>query len=91
MFHVKQSSINQKDNTMNTQEFIKTINTLRLENKNKWYQWQGEVNGKQVALKGYNTWVQRLNVDNITYGSRMEEANDNYEKLENSVNYNDDL
>lgn len=72
MFHVKQSSINQKDNTMNTQEFVKTINTLRLENKNKWYQWQGEVNGKQVALKGYNTWVQRLNVDNITYGSSMD-------------------
>ena len=57
---------------MNTQEFIKTINALRLENKVKWYQWQGEVNGKQVALKGYNTWVQRLNVGGISHSSGMD-------------------
>ena len=57
---------------MNTQEFIKTINALRLENKGQWYQWQGVVNGKQVTLKGYSTWMQRLNVDGISHSSGMD-------------------
>lgn len=57
---------------MNTQEFIKTVNALRLEKKGKWYQWQGEVNGKQVALKGYDTWVQRLSVGSVWHGGNMD-------------------
>ena len=57
---------------MNTQEFIKTANALRLENKGKWYQWQGEVNGKQMALKGYGTWVQRLSAGSVLYSSNMD-------------------
>ena len=57
---------------MNTQEFIKTVNTLRLENKGSWYQWCGEVNNHNVSLKGYNTWVQRLKVDDTIYGGNME-------------------
>ena len=57
---------------MTIQEFVKTINILRLENKGRWYQWQGEVNGKQVALKSYNTWVQRLKVGDITHSGNMD-------------------
>ncbi len=56
---------------MNTQEFIKTVNALRLENKGSWYQWFGEVNSCSVSLKGYGTWVQRLKVDEVTHGGNM--------------------
>ena len=57
---------------MTTQEFIKTINTLRLENKGSWYQWCGEVNNRNVSLKGYGTWVQRLKVDDVIHGGSMD-------------------
>lgn len=43
---------------MKTDEFVKQINSLRLQNKNKWYTYQGTVNNKTVALKGYGTWLQ---------------------------------
>ena len=56
---------------MNTQEFIKTVNTLRLENKGRWYQWCGEVNDYDISLKGYGTWVQRLKVDDTNYSGNM--------------------
>ena len=58
--------------TMTTQEFIKTINALRLENKGNWYQWCGEVNNYNVSLKGYGTWVQRLKVDDTIHSGNME-------------------
>ena len=57
---------------MNTQEFIKTVNALRLESKGRWYQWCGEVNNYDVSLKGYGTWVQRLKVDDVIHGGNME-------------------
>ena len=57
---------------MSTQEFIKTVNTLRLENKGRWYQWCGEVNNYDVSLKGYGTWVQRLKVGDTIYGGNMD-------------------
>ena len=57
---------------MNTKEFIKTVNALRLENKGGWYQWCGEVNNYDVSLKGYGTWVQRLKVDDMIYGGNMD-------------------
>lgn len=46
-------------------------------------------------MKQQNTGKSSFTHNDVMYGfwydSRMEEANDNYEKLENSVNYNDDL
>ena len=57
---------------MNTQEFIKTVNALRLESKGRWYQWCGEVNSRNVSLKGYGTWVQRLKVDDTLHSGNME-------------------
>ena len=58
--------------TMTTQEFIKTVNALRLENKGRWYQWCGEVNNHFVTLKGYGTWVQRLTVGDIIHSGNMD-------------------
>ena len=57
---------------MNTQEFIKTVNALRLENKRSRYQWCGEVNSRNVSLKGYGTRVQRLKVDDTIHSGNME-------------------
>ena len=57
---------------MNTQEFIKTVNALRLKNKGGWYQWCGEVNNRDVSLKGYSTWVQRLKVDDTIHSGNMD-------------------
>ena len=57
---------------MNTQEFIKTVNTLRLDNKGRWYQWCGEVNNHNVSLKGYGAWVQRLKVDDTIHSGNMD-------------------
>lgn len=57
---------------MTTQEFIKTINALRLENKGSWYQWCGEVNNHNVSLKGYSTWLQCLKVDDIIHSGNMD-------------------
>ena len=57
---------------MNTQEFIKTVNALRLGSKGRWYQWCGEVNNSYISLKGYGTWVQRLKVDDTIHGGNMD-------------------
>ena len=54
---------------MNTQDFLKEINALRLTNEGKWYTWQGIVNGKEVNLKGYNTWLQVLRVNGLQCGN----------------------
>ena len=50
---------------MNTHEFTKKINKLRLSNKEQWYAWQGTVNGKGVTLKGYETWLQLFIVNGV--------------------------
>ena len=67
--------------TMTTQEFIKTINALRLENKGNWYQWCGEVNNRDVSLKGYGTWVQRLKVDDVIHGGSMDVSVKEYKEF----------
>lgn len=57
---------------MKTEEFVKTINKLRLKNKNNWYMWQGTINDRAVALKGYNTWLQIFRVNGLELGLPME-------------------
>ena len=52
-------------NNLNTTDFVKTINSLRLANKNKWYVWTGLVNGKMIQIKAYATWLQIFKVDNL--------------------------
>ena len=54
---------------LNTVDFLKTINSLRLQNKGKWYVWQGTVNNKTVQLKGFNTWLQLFIVDGLQCGN----------------------
>ena len=48
---------------LNTIDFVKTLNTIRLQNRGKWYVWQGTVNNKTVQIKGYATWLQIFKVE----------------------------
>lgn len=50
---------------MITADFVATINKLRLTNKDGWYQFIGTVNGKDVEIKGYKTWLQVFLVDGL--------------------------
>ena len=54
---------------LNTAEFVKTVNTLRLQNKGKWYTWSGTVNNKVVQIKAYATWLQVFKVDGLQCGN----------------------
>jgi hypothetical protein len=57
---------------MTKENFVTEINTLRRDNKNEWYFWNGKVCNSNVRLKGYNTWIQRIEVNGIKGGSPME-------------------
>ena len=49
--------------------FVKTVNTARLANKNKWYALTGTVNGKAIKIKGFGTWLQIFDIDGFYYGT----------------------
>lgn len=53
---------------MKREEFLKHINAMRLQNKGKWIFYTGEVEGKLVGVKSYNTYLQQY----IVEGKRME-------------------
>lgn len=55
---------------MNTQKFVKTINNLR--KPNKWYSWSGDVNGKTIKIKGFETWLQVFIVNGRKVHSAMD-------------------
>lgn len=57
---------------MDLQSFIEHVNTLRKTDKNKWYFFVGDVEGKHVELKGYNTWIQIFRVDGLRYGNNSD-------------------
>ena len=49
-------------------QIFKMVNKIRLEDKNQWYQVLAIVDGKEVKLKGYGTWLQIFKVDDIDHG-----------------------
>lgn len=51
----------------NRQDFAKYINDLRKENKNKWYFFEGQVENKQVQIKGFNTSLQSFRINGIWF------------------------
>jgi hypothetical protein len=57
---------------MTKPDFILKINQLRKANKNKWFSWTGVVDGKNVKVKCYNTWLQILNVDGLQHNTVMD-------------------
>jgi hypothetical protein len=58
----------------NAKDFTDYINKIRLQNKNKWYFIEVEVNNKIIQIKGYDTWIQifKINDDRINYSSPMD-------------------
>lgn len=57
---------------MTKADFILRINQLRKANKDKWFWWAGVVDGKNVKVKCYNTWLQILNVDGLQHNTVMD-------------------
>ena len=62
-------TMNTIENTEFTEksDFVKAINSLRLNSKGKWYAWVGIVEGKKVELKGFGTWLQILRVNGLNH------------------------
>ena len=59
---------------MNTLDFVKTVNKLRLDNKNKWYTLTGTVNGCNFEIKGFGTWLQVMRVAGCNAPNCMEQS-----------------
>ena len=61
---------------MNTEQFIKQVNKTRKANKGKWYFITPpvQVNNKMVTLKGFNTWIQIMGVEDLTSGQHYKDS-----------------
>lgn len=57
---------------MNAIQFRDTINTMRLANKERWFQWTGNVDGRSVQVKCFNTWLQIFRIDGIQQITTMD-------------------
>lgn len=53
--------------TDNIADFVKHINGMRL--KKGWYCFEGVVCGKDVQIKGYNTWLQVFRIDGVNHAN----------------------
>ena len=66
---------------LNTIDFVKILNTLRLQSKGNWYTWSGTVNNKTVQIKGYATWLQIFKVDGLIVPTRLYISVTDFKKL----------
>lgn len=57
---------------MDTATFVKEINTLRKINKSNWYWWKGDVNNNYIKIKGYETWLQIAENNEIRFSFGMD-------------------
>lgn len=53
---------------MNKELFFKEVNRLRLDNKNKWYWFSGTVEGIEIQIKAYNTYLQIFKANGVSFG-----------------------
>jgi glucan phosphorylase len=60
------------DQNLDAPSFQTLINKTRKANKDRWYAFVGNVEGKQVSLKGFNTWLQRYTVDGLHQPNTMD-------------------
>lgn len=68
----KFNDVNESDN-LSTEEYLKLVDTLRKENKDKWVNFTQKVNQHEVGIKFYNTWIQRGTIDGTNaFGTPME-------------------
>jgi len=52
------------------EKFIKEVNAKR--KTGTWYQYVGIVDGKDIKIKGYKTWLQIFTIDGIDNSSCMD-------------------
>lgn len=57
---------------ISVETFTKLVNDTRRTNKNTWYAFGGYVNGKKVALKGIDTWLQLYIVNSLNQPTAMD-------------------
>lgn len=57
---------------MNAMQFRDAINTLRLANREKWFFWTGDVCGRHVEVKCFNTWLQIFRIDGMQQNTTMD-------------------
>ena len=70
-----------------TSGFVDSINRLRRKNKDIWYASTGVVNDKPYRIKGFNTWVQILEIDGIKYNTTIDASVKQFKSdLENAAN-----
>jgi hypothetical protein len=50
---------------LNKHRFIKLVNEKRKASKDAWYFILEEVEGKEVKIKGFKTWLQIMEVDGV--------------------------
>lgn len=53
---------------INVADFVKTVNKARLANKNNWYCFSGFVNGVEIKIKAYGTYLQIFKIDGVSSG-----------------------
>ena len=58
-------------NKYTVKQFLIHVNGLRLNTKNNWYFLICLVEGKEVKLKGFGTWLQIFQIDGIDYAGSM--------------------
>ena len=55
------------------EELIKHINSHRRRNKNQWWTYMATTpGGMEFKIKAYNTWIQRLELGDLTYSNSMD-------------------
>ena len=59
---------------MEVKQFVDAVNKLRLANRGKWYWFNDTVEGKDVSIKAFGTWVQIYDVDGVNCANCMERS-----------------
>lgn len=65
-------SLDYRNQNLSPDTFFKIINDTRRGNIDRWYTFFGVVNGKEVAVKGFNTWLQIYRVDGLNQPTSMD-------------------
>lgn len=53
-------------------DFVKAVNKLRKESKEKWYRYDAIVAGRSVSVQGFKTWLRNYKVDGVEHGNCMD-------------------
>jgi len=54
---------------LDVRKFVRDFNKLRQQNQNTWIVFVGDIGNKKVAIKSYNSWVQRIRINGKVDGA----------------------